>query len=77
MIKKLLTGSVLLNAAIFQALWFACVIGGAKGILWPALLLMLVMLVWQLADSRRHVNDIKLLVVAIILGLVIDSIWIN
>ena len=77
MIKKLLSGPVLINAAVFQALWFACVIGGAKGILWPAIVLMLGMLVWQMAEHRRHVSDLKLVLVAVILGLLVDSIWIN
>lgn len=77
MIKKLLSGPVLINAVVFQALWFACVIGGAKGILWPAMLLMLALLVWQMADARRHPSDVKLMLLAIILGLLVDSIWIN
>lgn len=69
--------SILINAALFQIVWFACVIGGAKGLLWPALISFAVLALWQLPAKRRHASDVRLLLAAIILGLVFDSLWVQ
>ena len=73
--KNLLTLPVFINAAIFQILWFACVLGGAKNLLWPSVLMGIVMVVWQLHPNNRHENDFAMVIAAIILGLVVDTSW--
>lgn len=74
--KNLLKLPVFINAVLFQMLWFACVLGSSYSLLWPAALMIGVMLVWQLHPSRRHPNDIKVLIIAIVLGLIIDTAWV-
>lgn len=74
---KLLKSPVVVNAALFQAVWFACVLGSAYGLLWPALLSCGLLMVWQLHPKRRHPSDIKLVVAAMILGFTVDTIWIQ
>ncbi|MFT6712455.1 MAG: hypothetical protein ACJATO_002845, partial [Arenicella sp.] len=69
--------STLINAVLFQTLWFACVLGSSQTLLWPAMLMMGVMMVWQLHPGRRHPNDIKVLLAAVVLGLIIDTIWVT
>ena len=71
------SASNIVNALLFQATWFACVIGGAHSILWPALLSCGALMFWQLSPKRRHPSDVLLVIVAIVLGSVIDSLWIQ
>lgn len=66
-----------MNAGLFQIVWFACVLGGAKGLLWPAIVSFAVLAIWQLPAKRRHSSDLKLLVAAIVLGLIFDSLWVQ
>ncbi|MFT5136014.1 MAG: hypothetical protein ACI9XU_000658 [Arenicella sp.] len=75
--KKSLRMSALINAVLFQMLWFACVLGSSQALLWPAVLMMGVMIVWQLHPGRRHPNDMKVLLGAVVLGLIIDTIWVS
>lgn len=75
--KDLLKAPIIINAALFQCAWFACVLGSAKGLTWPAVLCFIALATYQLQEKRRHPNDIKLVVVSIGLGLLIDSFWIN
>lgn len=73
--KKLLSGPVIINAVLFQIVWFCCVIGGAKGVLWPAAVSCIVLALWQLHPKRRHATDFMLVGAAIVLGLIVDSTW--
>jgi len=68
---------ILINALLFQALWLAAVIGSAHSVLWPSLLLTVMLLCWQLPMSRRHPTDLRVLTAAIIMGLIIDSAWVQ
>lgn len=76
-IAQLLKSPIVVNAALFQGVWFACVIGSAYQLLWPAALSCLVLICWQLHPARRHSTDFKLLGTAIVLGLIVDTIWIQ
>ncbi|NND81609.1 MAG: DUF2878 domain-containing protein [Gammaproteobacteria bacterium] len=69
--------NLLINAGLFYLLWFAAVVGSGQNMTWPALLTCLLIIVWQLHPSRRHPSDFKVLTVALILGLIADSLWIN
>jgi len=75
--NKLLSWPIIINATLFQITWFACVLGSAKGLLWPALLSCLALALWQLHPQRRHPSDVRLVVVGIALGLIVDTIWIQ
>lgn len=74
--KNLLSKPILINAVLFQIVWFCCVIGGAQGILWPAIIACSVLALWQLHPKRRHATDFMLIGAALVLGLIIDSAWI-
>lgn len=75
--KSLFKLPVLINAALFQITWFACVIGSAQGLIWPAVLACLALAVYQLQPARRHPTDLKLIALSIGLGIIVDSIWIQ
>lgn len=71
----LLKTPLIINAVLFQALWFACVLGSAQRMIWPSIIAGIVMMVWQLHPLRRHGNDLLVLIAAILLGLIIDTCW--
>ena len=74
---KLISANVLVNAALFQIVWLCCVIGSAYGLTWPAALSFAALAVWQLAPSRRAQSDLQLLSIALILGIIVDSLWVQ
>lgn len=75
--KNLLTGPIIINAALFQITWFACALGGAHNMRWPAVIACGVLAAFQLHPKNRHPTDLKLIATAIALGLVIDTAWIQ
>lgn len=75
--KKLLSGPIIINAILFQITWFACALGSAHNLLWPALISCCVLAAYQLHNKRRHDTDLKLVAIAIVLGLLIDSSWLQ
>lgn len=74
--KELFTLPVFINAVLFQVLWLACAFGAAKQLIWPSCLALVVLMVWQLHPKRRHNSDVTLMLLAVILGLIIDSLWV-
>ena len=74
---KHLTTNFVVNAVVFQICWLACVVGSAYGLTWPSILAFLVLAIWQLHPKRRAPADIKLLVIALVLGISVDSFWIQ
>lgn len=75
--KNLLTGPVIINAVLFQITWFACALGSANNLIWPALLACGVLAAFQLHPKNRHPTDLKLIAIAILLGLIIDTAWVQ
>jgi hypothetical protein len=75
--SKLISANILVNAALFQIVWLCCVIGSSYGLTWPAVLSFLALAVWQLAPARRADSDVKLLAAALLLGIIVDSLWVQ
>lgn len=67
----------LVNMALMQALWFAAVIGAAFELTWPALVTLIVFAGWQLQASGNKSNDMLLMLIALFLGLLLDTIWLR
>jgi hypothetical protein len=65
------------NFVFFQTLWFACILGAARGLVWPGLLLLLCFMMWQLWPGRRAPGDIGLILICAAAGLVLDTLWIR
>ncbi len=66
------------NAMGYQLVWFCAVIGAGRGLWWPAVLAAVVFVGMTLALARRPFPgggglDARLIVVALMLGLVIDG----
>ena len=64
---------LLASIAIFEAGWFACVIGAARGALVWGILAAAAATAWQLGISRRRGADLLLMAAALGVGLVWDT----
>ncbi len=62
-----------INVALFQAAWFAAVLGAARGMLWLGPLAMVPALAIHLALRENRRGEVKLLLAAGLLGLIFDT----
>jgi len=61
------------NVVLFQAAWFAAVLGAARGMLWLGPLVMIPTLAIHLLLQEDRRAEVKLLLVAGVLGLIFDT----
>ena len=64
---------ILLNAALFQAAWFAAVLGAAYGRFWLGPLVLLPVLAVNLAMAEARSSELKLWAYAGLLGFLFDT----
>ena len=62
------------NFILFQMLWLSSVLGAANGILWPACVILSLMVVVFLKSKYAHSANLKYVVFSVFFGFVIDSI---
>jgi hypothetical protein len=65
---------MLINFALFQISWFACVLGGARNMPWYGVGVALFILILQISISKNRLLDIRLVVSALGLGVIFDAI---
>ncbi|GAB4189556.1 MAG: DUF2878 domain-containing protein [Wenzhouxiangellaceae bacterium] len=65
------------NFILFNALWPVCVIGAAKGLVWPGIALVAVYMAWQLHPANRVKGDASLVALALVVGMILDSLWVR
>ena len=65
--------NVLVNFMVFQAAWFATVLGAAKDAPWVGPIVVLAAAVLHLRNTRLPLIEARLLASAMVLGLVVDS----
>jgi hypothetical protein len=63
----------IINVALFQAAWFAAVLGAAKGMLWLGPVAMIPTLAVHLALQENRRGEVKLLLAAGLLGFLFDT----
>lgn len=61
------------NVVGFQAVWFCCVAGAGRGLLWPGLLAAAIFAVLVLAFGGRRRDDLRTLAWVLPLGIALDS----
>ncbi|MGK2926041.1 MAG: DUF2878 domain-containing protein, partial [Lysobacterales bacterium] len=61
------------NFVAFQLGWFACVLGAANGLPWAGPLVVLAVVTLHLARARRPLPELRLIGLAMALGLLVDS----
>ena len=65
----------IINFLALQVNWFVAIYGATKNIIWPCILITALFAWWQLNDKRRHPNDMRVIVCAVIIGITLDSLW--
>lgn len=66
-----------LTLAAYEAVWFLAVIGAGRGWSWPGALGALLFATWRLAVSAQRGVELRLVGVALLLGIVFESVWVR
>jgi len=66
-----------INMLWMQALWFGAIIGAPRGQLWLAPVLLMCFVFWEFRPARRVYGDFQLMLVAVLIGLILDTTWIK
>jgi hypothetical protein len=61
------------NIVGYQLVWFVIVYGAGAGRLWPGLLAAALFALWQLTVSQERAADLRLIGIALALGMLIDG----
>ena len=64
-------------ALAYQATWFAAVIGAGRGLWWPGVLAATLFALWRLAVSPARALELRLLLAALGIGLLLESLWVG
>lgn len=67
----------LINFVAFQAGWFASVLSAANGRPWLGLLVVSLVVAFHLKTAPRMRNELKLLVLSVVMGLIFDSLLVS
>jgi len=67
----------LINFVMFQVGWFACVLSAANGLPWAGALAVGLIVVFHIATAEHKAHEVQLLVLAMVLGLVFDSLLVS
>lgn len=68
---------VAVNFIAFQVGWFACVLGAANGLPWLGVLVGFVVVWIHLSKAARPGPELRLLTLAVLMGLVLDSVLVS
>ena len=60
-----------------QALWFGAVIGAAQNQFWLSPMLLMGFTFWEFCPVRRVYGDFQLMLVAVLIGLILDTTWVQ
>lgn len=61
----------------YEVVWFAAVIGAGHGMAWPGVLGALLFAAWRLAVSPRRDVELRLAIVALLLGGLLETLWVR
>ena len=65
--------TLLVNVLLFQAGWFACVLGAAHGLPWIGALAAVLVIGWHLARAARPGPELTLIVAAALVGALFET----
>jgi hypothetical protein len=65
------------NAIIFQALWFASILGAKAYVAWPAVLLLFILIIWGFVFSKQYRPDLRMVIVGVLVAFSVEPIWIG
>lgn len=65
--------NVVINMVLFQAGWFACVLGAAHGMPWIGAVAAAAIVAWHLARANRPARELGLVATALVAGAVFET----
>lgn len=69
--------TIIVNAALFQCAWFACVLGAAHGMPWAGVCAVALVVGWHLARAARPLPELALVGVALLIGAVFETLLVQ
>ena len=75
--QTLSTANVIANFVLFQAGWFACVLGAAYGWPWIGTVAVAAIIAWHLCSAVQPAQEAKLIVLALLIGAFWDSVLVT
>jgi hypothetical protein len=69
--------AVAANVLLFQAGWFACVLGAARGLPWLGALVAALIIGWHLSRAAEPRREIALIAAAVALGLLFETLLVQ
>lgn len=69
--------SVFVNVVFLQVLWFAAILGAANDLMLPVVTWFLGFFCWYLVSGEHRKQNIALVIVATLVGLTLDSLWLQ
>jgi Protein of unknown function (DUF2878) len=69
--------SLVINVLLFQASWFACVLGAASGLPWIGVFAASIVVTWHLARATRPRQELALVIVAIVFGALFETLLVQ
>jgi hypothetical protein len=69
--------AVAVNALLFQAGWFACVLGAAQGLPWIGAIIAVLVIGWHLSRAADPRREVALIAAAGVLGLVFETLLVQ
>jgi len=64
---------ILVNVALFQAGWLACVLAAANGLPWAGIAVAAAIVAWHAVRARQPRQELKLVALAVAVGALADS----
>ncbi len=68
---------VLVNVLLLNLLWFSCVLGAAHGSIWPAVIVLFLLLGFNYFCAGMKQLDYKIIALSVLAGLLIDGVMMN
>lgn len=68
---------IVVNLVLYQASWFACVLGAAYGMPWLGAIAVALTIGWHLARAEQPGRELSLIAVAAVLGALFDTLLVQ
>jgi len=68
---------VVINFVLFQAAWFACVLGAARGMAWVGVIATILIVAWHLKQAKKAKPELILLIITLLIGAIFDQVMLS
>jgi hypothetical protein len=68
---------VIINFVLFQAAWFACVLGAAHAMPWLGVIATVFVIAWHLKQAKQAKPEVTLLIITLMIGAIFDQLMLS